>query len=102
MNFGQVPKRYLGIKSHARSGDSDISVDYLGEGKKLHDNRIASQIGEKGVELAEAALRASYAEEVHGLTTFWSWRASGMNYTLGVLSKENELQINVVRKLYEK
>ena len=60
-------------------GDSDISVEYIREEIKLLEIQIALQKQEREVELAEAALRAPYAEEVYGLTTFWSWRVSMMH-----------------------
>ena len=48
--------------------DSGISVEYIKEEKKLLKIQIALQNREREVGLAEAALRASYAEEVYGLT----------------------------------
>ena len=57
---------------------------------------------EREVGLAEAALRAPYAEEVYGLTTFWSWRVSMMHDALRLLREEHELQANVVRKMGER
>ena len=47
-------------------GNSGITVDYLREEIKLLQIHVALQKREREVELAEAALRASYAEEVYG------------------------------------
>ena len=55
----------------AGPGDSGISVDYLREDIKLPEIRITLQKSETMVGLAEAALRASYAEEAYGLSTLW-------------------------------
>ena len=53
-------------------GDSGISVGYLREDTKVLKIRITLQKREREIGLDEAALRASYAEEVYVLTTFWS------------------------------
>ena len=90
-------------KSHARSGDSGISIDYLREDIKLLNMRITLQKSEREVGLAEAALRASYAEEVYGLTTFWCWRVLAMHDALRLLLREeHELQADVMRKMDER
>ena len=45
-------------------------MEYIKEEIKLLKIQIALQKREREVGLAEAALRASYAEEVYGLTSF--------------------------------
>ena len=80
-------------------GDSGISVDYIREEIKPLETQVALQKRERAVGLAEAALRASYAEEVYGLNTFWSWRVSMMHDALRLLRGEHELKVNVVRKM---
>ena len=60
------------------------SVDYMMEEIKQLKTQIALQKSEREVGLTEAALRASYAEEVSAMTTFWSWRVSAMH---GALAK---------------
>ena len=90
-------------KSHVRSGGSGVfSVDYLKEEIKLLEIQVALQKREREVRLAEAALRASYAEEVYGLTTFRSWRVSMMHDALPLLCEEHELQAAVMRKMDER
>ena len=83
-------------------GDSGISVDYLREDIKLLKIRITLQKSEREVGLAKAALRASYAEEVYGQTTFWSWRVLAMHDALRLLCEEHELQADVMRKMDER
>ena len=83
-------------------GDSGMSVDYLREDVKLLKIQITLQKRVREVGLAEAALRASYAEEVYGLTTFWSWRVSMMHDALRLLREEHELQADVMRKMDER
>ena len=84
-------------------GDSGITaVDYLEEDIKRFKIQITLQKREKEVGLAEAALRASYAEEVYGLTSFWSWRVSMMHDALRLLREEHELHANIVRKMDER
>ena len=83
-------------------GDSGISVDYVKEEIKLLEIQVALQKREREVGLAEAALRASYAEGMYVLTTFWSWRVSMMHDALRLLREEHELQANVVRKMDER
>ena len=83
-------------------GDSGISVENLREDVKLLQNQTTLQKRMKEVGLAEAALRASYAEEVYGLTTFWSWRVSMMYDALRLLREEHELQADVMRKMDER
>ena len=83
-------------------GDSGISVDYLREDVKLLKIQITLQKRVREVGLAEAALRASYAEEVYGLATFWSWRVSMMYDALRLLREEHELQADVMRKMDER
>ena len=60
------------------------------------------QKSKREVGLAEAALRALYAEEVYGLTTVWSWRVSAMHDVLRLLREEHELQADVMRKMDER
>ena len=83
-------------------GDSGINVEYIREEVKLLEIQVALQKQEREVGLAEAALRASYAEEVYVLTTFWSWQVSMMHDALRLLREEHELQANVVRKMDER
>ena len=80
-------------------GDSGISADYLKEDIKLLKIPITLQKSEREVGLAEAARRASYAEEVYGLTTFWCWRVLAMHDALRLLREEHELQADVMRKM---
>ena len=63
-------------------GDSGISIDYSRENVKLLKIQITLQKRVREVGLAETALRASYAEEVYDLTTFWSWRVSMVHNAL--------------------
>ena len=72
-------------------------MEYIKEEIKLLEIQIALQKWEREAGLAEAALRASYAEEVYGLTAFWSWRVSMMHDALRLLREEHELHANVVR-----
>ena len=84
-------------------GDSGITaVDYLREDIKQLKIQIALQKHEREVGLAEAALRASYTEEVYGLTSIWSWRVSMMHDALRLLREEHELHANAVRKMDER
>ena len=83
-------------------GDSGISVDYIREEINLLEIQVALQKWKRKVGLAEAALRASYAEEVYGLTTFWSWRVSMTHDALRLLREKHELQANVVREMDER
>ena len=80
-------------------GDSGISVNYIREEIKLLEIQVALQKREREVGLAEAALRASYAEEVYRLNTFWSWRESMMHDALRLLRDEHELQAAVMQKM---
>ena len=80
-------------------GDSGISVHYLREDIKLLKIRITLKNSEREVGLAEAALRASYAEEVYRLTKFWSWRVLAKHDALRLLREEHELQADVMRKM---
>ena len=48
------------------------SVEYVREEMKLLEIQVALQKREREVGLAEEALRASFAEEVSALATFWS------------------------------
>ena len=64
--------------------------------------QITLQKCEREVGLAGAALRASYAEEVYGLTSFWSWRVLIMHDELRLLREEHELHAKVVRKIDER
>ena len=80
-------------------GDSGICGVYSREGIKLLEIQVALQKREREVGLAEADLRASFAEEVHGLTTFWSWRVSMMHDALRLLREKHELQAGVMRKM---
>ena len=83
-------------------GDSGISVDYLREEMKLLEIQVALQKREREFGFAEAALRASYAEEMYGLTTFWSWRVSMMHDALRLFREEHELEADVMRKMDER
>ena len=60
------------------------------------------QKSEREVGLAQAALRASYAEEAYGMTTFWCWRVLAMHDALRLLREEHELQADVMRKMDER
>ena len=82
--------------------DSGIIAAYLREDIKLLKIQITVQKRVREVGLAEEALRASYAEEVYGPTTFWSWRESMMHDALGLLREEHELQADVMRKMDER
>ena len=81
--------------------DSGISADYLREDVKLLKIQITLQKRGREVGLAEEALRASYAEELYGLTPSWSWRESMTHDALGLLREEHELQADVMRKMDE-
>ena len=83
-------------------GDSGSSVDYLRENIKMLKVRMTLQKSEREVGLAEIALRASYAEEVFGLTTFWFWRVLAMHDAPRLLREEHKLQADVMRKMDER
>ena len=64
--------------------------------------QMTLQKSEREVELAEAALRASYAEEVYDLTTFWCCRVLAIHDALRLPREEHELQADVMRKMDER
>ena len=82
-------------------GDSGISVDYTREERKILYIRVALQKPEREVRLADAAMRASYAEGVYGLATLWSRRVLMMHDTLRLLREEHDFQADVIRKTYK-
>ena len=83
-------------------GDSCITEDYLVVDKKLLKIQITLQKRVREVGLAEAALRASYAGEVYGLTAFWSRQVLMMHDALRPLREEHEFQAVVMRKMDER
>ena len=68
---------------------------------KLRKIQVALQKSERKIGLAEAALRASYAEEVSAMTTFRSWWVSAMHGALRLLREQHDLQEDVLRKPYK-
>ena len=76
-------------------------MEYIREEIKRLKIQITLQQREREEGLAEAALQASYAEEVYRLTSFWSWRMLMLHDALRLLREEHELHANVVRKMDE-